>query len=89
MKPLPCPFCGQPPEVYPKNPEREGNAFGQVRCENLRCPATPCVNDGAMTCDERGSAAYKQLAIKRWNRRRVLRVSQDGSSVTKEQRDAS
>lgn len=69
MMPLPCPFCGKLPEVYPKDPSREGNAFGQVRCENDRCQAQPVVNDGALSADERGSAAYKRLAIRRWNRR--------------------
>lgn len=72
MKPLPCPFCGKPPKVYPKDPSREGNAFGQVRCEYQRCAANPVVQDGCMVADERGSEAYKQLAIRRWNRRRPL-----------------
>jgi hypothetical protein len=70
MEALPCPFCGTAPQIYPKRPEREGNAFGQVRCEYQRCPANPCVNDGALSSDERGSDAYKRLAIKRWNRRK-------------------
>lgn len=69
MKALPCPFCGRSPEVGPKDPEREGNAFAYVACKNERCPATPYVTDGALICDDRGSAAYKRLAIKRWNRR--------------------
>ncbi len=28
VKPLPCPFCGKIPNVYPTDPSREGNAFG-------------------------------------------------------------
>jgi hypothetical protein len=72
MKPLPCPFCGKLPQVYPKDPEREGNTFGQVRCEYMRCAANPCVNDGCGVADERGSKAYQQLAIKRWNRRATV-----------------
>ncbi len=67
--PLGCPFCGTAPVVYPKNPEREGNAFGQVRCETDDCPGQPVVNDGADVCDERGSDAYKALAVTRWNTR--------------------
>jgi len=69
VKPLGCPWCGEKPAVYPKNWRVEGNAFGQVRCENDECPANPVVNDGEDVCDERGSEAYKQAAILRWNKR--------------------
>lgn len=69
MAPLPCPFCGKPPKVFPKHPEREGNAWGSVQCVNKRCVAQPCVGDGSTVADERGSKAYQALAIKRWNRR--------------------
>lgn len=69
IKPLPCPFCGKQPVIYPKRPEIEGNAFGQVRCETFGCAARPCVNDGAKIADERGPEKYKELAIRRWNRR--------------------
>lgn len=68
-KPKPCPFCGAPPEIYPKRPGIEGNAFGQVHCENDACPAQPCVNDDEDVADDRGSDAYKAIAIERWNRR--------------------
>lgn len=70
LRPRPCPFCGSLPKVYPTRPEIEGNAFGQVRCENQRCAANPVVNDGALIADERGPDKYKELAIRRWNRRR-------------------
>jgi hypothetical protein len=69
MKPLPCPFCGTPPEVYPKDPKNEGAAWGQVRCEYEDCPAHPNVKDGEPVADERGAEAYRQAAIKRWNKR--------------------
>ena len=69
MTPLPCPFCGKTPKVFPSRPELDGNAWGAVRCINIRCPAMPNVNDGSRVSDERGSDAYKRLAIKRWNRR--------------------
>lgn len=69
LKPLGCPWCGEAPEVYPKNWRVEGNAFGQVRCENDDCPAQPVVNDCEGVCDERGSEAYKQAAIRKWNTR--------------------
>ncbi len=66
---LPCPFCGSIPDVFPINPEREGNAWGQVSCTNPECTANPTVEDGEDCADERGSDAYKQVAIERWNRR--------------------
>lgn len=69
MIPLPCPFCGKLPMVGPSNPELDGNAWAFVECVNERCAANPHVEDGAKICDERGSAAYKRAAIKRWNRR--------------------
>ncbi len=87
MKPLPCPFCGNIPNVYPTDPSREGNDFGQVRCEYQRCPANPVVGDGAIQYDERGSAAYKQLAIKRWNRRHDPRTASE-ISRTRQSSDA-
>jgi hypothetical protein len=68
-KPLPCPFCGIEPVIEPADPKREGNAWGAVACHNLACAAMPNVQDGEDTADERGSDAYKQAAIVRWNRR--------------------
>jgi hypothetical protein len=73
---LPCPFCGETPEVYPRRPEIEGDAFGQVRCENDDCQAKPVVNDGEDCADDRGSDLYKLAAIKRWNRRALPLPSQ-------------
>lgn len=67
--PLPCPFCGHKPFVGPTDPEKEGSAFGYVECRNKRCGANPRVDDGERISDERGSEAYKQAAILRWNRR--------------------
>lgn len=70
LKPKPCPFCGEPPKVSPDNPELTGNAWGEVRCINLDCPANPYVDDGEEIADERGSDKYKEAAIRRWNTRR-------------------
>lgn len=76
MRALGCPFCGADPLVEPERPEIDGNAWGAVRCVNKRCPTYDRrfgrgveVQDGALTSDERGSAAYKRAAIRRWNRR--------------------
>lgn len=73
--PKPCPWCGCSPTVVPTNPEYQGNAWGRVFCANVECPATPSVGDGVAASDGRGSDAYKELAIERWNRReRRMRI---------------
>ena len=69
MTPLPCPFCGKIPVVRPVKPNVEGNTWGEVKCINYACPAMPSVLDGERVADKRGSEAYKQAAIKRWNTR--------------------
>ena len=68
-KPLPCPFCGKKPKVFPLPNHSGGNCWGQVCCENIRCAANPIVADGEMVSDDRGSNAYKGAAILRWNKR--------------------
>jgi hypothetical protein len=74
IEPLPCPFCGKAPCVFPIDPTVEGNAWGMVQCVNKHCSAQPKVNDGATLADERGSDKYKEAAIRRWNRRRPLEM---------------
>lgn len=68
-KALCCPFCGKAPEILPKNPEREGDAWGEAACVNEQCPAQPRVVDGA-ECELGSSEAHKNLAIDRWNKRK-------------------
>jgi len=69
LTPLPCPFCGKKPRLMPSNPELEGNACGQVVCVNRRCHAQPSVLDEQQCADNRGSGAYIDCAIRRWNKR--------------------
>jgi hypothetical protein len=78
-KPLPCPFCGVVPAVRPLDWRTEGNAWGAVECIEPDCVANPRVGDGEDCADERGSAAYKQAAIKRWN----AALSREGAGVEK------
>jgi hypothetical protein len=67
MTPLPCPFCGMVPTVLPFS-AAQGDAWGEVRCENNKCVTLGIrVKDGVGIADGRGSDAYKQAAIKRWN----------------------
>jgi hypothetical protein len=78
MEVLPCPFCGELPKIVPSNPEADGDAWGAVCCMNNNCFAMPAVDDGTTISDARGSVAYKNLAIERWNRRSSHAAAQDG-----------
>lgn len=77
-KPLPCPFCGEEPVVEPLEPQYEGNVWATVQCVYRQCPTFAAsrfgghgvqVHDGEEFADDRGSDAYKQAAIRRWNQR--------------------
>lgn len=77
----PCPFCAEIPTSGPDNPAREGNAWGYVACFNKKCPTFDStrghgvwVEDGVDVADERGSAAYRRAAVRRWNRRPTPRT---------------
>jgi hypothetical protein len=69
LVPLPCPFCGHAPNLYPQNPDDEGAAWGEVSCVNILCPVEVRVYDGEINADNRGSGAYIDCAIRRWNKR--------------------
>jgi len=69
LTPLECPFCGEAPRIMPSNPEKDGDAWGSVRCVNKRCHAQPTVDDESQIADMRGPGAYKDMAIKKWNKR--------------------
>lgn len=73
-KPFNCPFCGHEPKIYPGELEKSGNCYGSVRCENIDCPAKPRVEDGINVSDDRGSDAYKEAAILRWNNRATASI---------------
>ncbi len=64
-----CPFCGSTPEIGPKDPEAEGDAFAWVACHNEDCPANPHVEfydvDDSL-CDP---DKCKAEAINLWNTR--------------------
>lgn len=70
LVPLSCPFCGKKPKLAPKDPAREGNAWGAVYCSNSRCSVSPKARDGQSSADERGTGAYMDCAIRRWNKRK-------------------
>ena len=59
---LPCPFCGKPPLVLPRDPASEGDSWTRITCDNRRCGATAAAESFA----ERGHFA---AAAKKWNRR--------------------
>lgn len=69
LVPLPCPFCGTKPKLAPQNPGEEGNAWGEVYCASSRCAVAPSVKDGQDIADDRGTGAYMDCAIRRWNKR--------------------
>jgi hypothetical protein len=69
LVPLPCPFCGVEPKLEPKNPAEEGDAWGAVHCSSPRCAVNPYVADGQRSSDTRGTGAYMDCAIRRWNKR--------------------
>ena len=71
-EPLECPFCGETPLLEPVGSTR-GNAWGSVRCINEDCPAQPEVMDGETVADDRGTRAYQDAAIERWNYWRNLK----------------
>lgn len=73
LTPLPCPFCGKNPKISPLNPDEEGNAWGMVYCAYSRCYLRPSVEDGSNIADGRGTGAYIDMAIRRWNKRSTKR----------------
>ena len=72
LTPLPCPFCGTKPKLAPQDPAADGNAWGEVYCGSRRCAVRPRVRDGQDCSGERGTGAYMDCAIRRWNRRSPL-----------------
>jgi hypothetical protein len=59
---LPCPFCGKIPELFPKYPKLEGDAWAEVKCFNNKCFVKP-------SAQYFGEVKPFQRAIRRWNKR--------------------
>lgn len=72
LTPIACPFCGKKPAVLPKIPEAEGDAWGMVACVRKRCPVKPRCRDRSTIADLRGPGAYKDMAIRLWNKRSAV-----------------
>lgn len=74
LTPLLCPFCGVKPKTLPLLKDvlagNAGSAYGAVYCASSRCFVNPIVRDGQEVADERGTGAYIDCAIKRWNKRK-------------------
>lgn len=62
------------PKLAPQNPDLEGDAWGEVYCDNDLCAAQPSVRDGEDVSDMRGPAAYIDCAIQRWNKRHNIEL---------------
>ena len=69
LTPKACPFCGKTPALFPDDPNKDGDAWGEVQCLNGRCPVQPSCRDGSKSSDMRGPGAYIDAAVQRWNRR--------------------
>ena len=69
LTPLRCPFCGCRPALLPADPKEDGNAWGAVACVVKKCAVNPRVRDGQNVADDRGTGAYQDCAIRRWNKR--------------------
>lgn len=74
MTPVPCPFCRTIPQLVPEYPSIEGDAWGAVQCVNPDCPTYDpireigvSISDGEDIADSRGSQAYIEAAVRRWN----------------------
>ena len=66
----PCPFCGENPMVGPADPEIEGDGWGEVKCVNTDCEASPSVEVYDLPENiEWISDHYKKAAIFSWNKR--------------------
>jgi hypothetical protein len=58
----PCPFCGHPPQVSPRNPAQEGDAWTMIACKNLDCQADVSITVHA-------DDTHREEAARLWNHR--------------------
>jgi hypothetical protein len=69
LTPLPCPFCGESPVVWPKDDLTQGKGWATVTCRNSECPAKPSLADDLPYDPKLPLTDYQQSAIRRWNTR--------------------
>jgi len=68
QNPLPCPFCGEKPDMGPAIAEDKGSGWGWVGCNNEACFAMPMVENYDVEEGEPDTHEYHQeKAIRQWN----------------------
>lgn len=78
-KAMPCPFCGEAPQVRPDDWRAEGDAWAAITCENDDCAVQPELSNYANLAEhgEKGSAKQKRFALSKWNRLLRLHHTRD------------
>ncbi len=66
---LPCPFCGELPIIKPDFPEKQGNGWARIECNNQECYARPSI-EHFEDFGEDSSARNKRRVRQKWNTRR-------------------
>ena len=84
----PCPFCGETPDLFPKDPEIEGDAWASVKCINEVCDCKPELKIYEDACAEGESGGRwlvgKEIfeeATRRWN----TRATPTGTIITEDE----
>jgi hypothetical protein len=68
-KPLPCPFCGEYPEILTSEAADHTVISGKVVCVNPQCPAQPEVVDDRRLSDSINEEPFRSTLILQWNTR--------------------
>ncbi len=61
----PCPFCGKKPNIFPTNPEIEGNSWCEIQCSNKKCGEVIIHGNANLENFKK----VKKSAIDKWNKR--------------------